>query len=71
MTSWAEPIPLRPMTEDDDMPRSRALEHLILLPSLPEPSPARARLDEALGPELAGFLIAALSENQGRGASSP
>lgn len=51
------------------MPRSARLEHLVLLPSLP--APARERLDDALGPELARFLIAALSAGQGRGSSSP
>jgi hypothetical protein len=54
-----------------DLPRSVHLEQLILLPSFPDPSPARDRLERALGRDLASFLIAALSGNQGRGASSP
>ncbi len=53
------------------MPRRAHLEHLVLLPSLPAPTTARDRLDHALGPELARFLITALSASQGRGVSSP
>jgi hypothetical protein len=45
------------------------LARLILLPALPSFDTARERLDAALGPELARFLVTALSESRGRGAS--
>ena len=50
------------------LPHSPRLARLILLPSPPTP---RERLDAALGPELAEFLVAALCIDQGRGSSSP
>jgi hypothetical protein len=43
------------------------LARLLLLPSLPHFATARERLDAALGPELARFLVAALSESHGAG----
>ena len=52
------------------IPHSRRLARLILLPS---PQTASERLEEALGPELARFLVSALTaDGQGRvGSSSP
>jgi hypothetical protein len=65
-------IPLSPASSPlMDTPRSAYLEHLIFLPSFPAPMPARDRLDSALGPDLARFLIAALTAAQSRGSSSP
>ena len=47
---------------------SRRLAHLVLVPAFSTP---RERLDAALGPELARFLLSALT-TQGRvGSSSP
>ncbi len=60
-----------PAAAPEEAPRSIHLEHLILLPSFPAPATARDRLEDALGHELATFLIAALSGSQGRGVSSP
>ena len=45
----------------------KRLARLILLPQLPSFHTARERLDAKLGPELARFLVTALSENHGRG----
>ena len=42
------------------------LARLVLEPALPEIHSARERLDAALGPELASFLVMALSESNGR-----
>ena len=42
------------------------LARLVLQPALPEIHTARERLDAALGPELARFLVMALSESNGR-----
>ncbi len=42
------------------------LARLVLQPALPEIHTARERLDAALGPELARFLVTALSESTGR-----
>ena len=52
------------------IPHSPRLARLILLPAVPT---AKERLDEALGPELARFLVTALvADGQGRvGSSSP
>jgi hypothetical protein len=71
MSSLAQPVPFR-QASPPAMSRSKRLEHLILLPSFPlAQSSARDRLEQALGAPLARFLIAALSENQGRGVFSP
>jgi hypothetical protein len=53
-------------------PRTEHLARLVLVPGLPPlPSP-RERVEDALGRELAGFLISALSGSHGRlGSSSP
>jgi hypothetical protein len=52
------------------LPHSSRLARLLLMPAFPT---ARERLDDALGPELAQFLVAALcADGQGRvGSSSP
>jgi hypothetical protein len=42
------------------------LARLVLQPGLPEIHTARERLEAALGPELARFLVTALSGSQGR-----
>jgi len=42
------------------------LARLVLRSALPEIHTARERLDAALGPELARFLVTALSESHGR-----
>ncbi|HEY4348441.1 MAG TPA: hypothetical protein VGM80_12705 [Gaiellaceae bacterium] len=42
------------------------LARLVMLPALPDLSTARERLDAALGPELAEFLVMALSAAQSR-----
>ncbi len=47
---------------------SRRLAHLVLLPPF---ATARERLDAALGPELARFLISALTAQGRLGSSSP
>jgi hypothetical protein len=47
---------------------SRRLAHLVLVPAYSTP---RERLDAALGPELAGFLLAALTAQGRVGSSSP
>jgi len=47
---------------------SRRLAHLVLVPAFSTP---RERLDLALGPELAGFLLAALTAQGRVGSSSP
>jgi hypothetical protein len=54
----------------DRPPHSRRLARLVLLPDPQTPS---ERLEEALGPELARFLVSALvADGQGRvGSSSP
>src|SRR4029450_5582566 len=58
-----------PKLDGGPLPHSLRLARLILLPSLPTP---RERLDAALGPELAQFLVAALCiTDHGRGSSSP
>jgi hypothetical protein len=50
-------------------PRSTRLARLVLVPGPPTPF---ERLQEALGPELARFLVNALADGQGRrGSSSP
>jgi hypothetical protein len=55
---------------DGRFPHSARLERLLLMPAFPT---ARERLDDALGRELAQFLVAALcADGQGRvGSSSP
>ena len=63
-----------PTAEDDmpELPNSPRLARLVLLEALPIPQTPRERLDEALGPELARFLVTALSDGHGRvGSSSP
>jgi hypothetical protein len=54
----------------DPIPHSRRLARLVLLPSL---DTATLRLEAALGPELARFLVSALcADGHGRlGSSSP
>ncbi|HUY70827.1 MAG TPA: hypothetical protein VMV08_01185 [Gaiellaceae bacterium] len=42
------------------------LARLVLQSALPEIRSARERLDAALGPELARFLVTTLSESHGR-----
>jgi hypothetical protein len=42
------------------------LARLVLLPSLPHFTSARERLDDALGPELARFLVTALAGSDER-----
>jgi hypothetical protein len=50
-------------------PRSTRLAKLVLVPSPPTPF---ERLQDAIGPELARFLVNALADGQGRlGSSSP
>jgi hypothetical protein len=48
------------------------LHHCAAIGRLDEPrAPARSRLDQALGPELAQLLVRALVRRQVRGSSSP
>jgi len=47
---------------------SRRLAHLVLVPAFSTP---RERLDAALGPELARFLLSALTAQGRVGSSSP
>jgi hypothetical protein len=47
---------------------SRRLAHLVLVPAFTN---ARDRLDDALGPELARFLVSALTAQGRVGSSSP
>jgi hypothetical protein len=47
---------------------SRRLAHLVLVPAFSTP---RERLDAALGPELARFLLSALTAHGRVGSSSP
>jgi hypothetical protein len=47
---------------------SRRLAHLVLVPAFTN---ARDRLDDALGPELARFLVSALTGHGRLGSSSP
>ena len=65
----------RQLAESPDSPNgrseviySRRLAHLVLVPAFSTP---RERLDAALGPELAGFLLAALTAQGRVGSSSP
>jgi len=71
-TDAEEVVSRRALEAPPDPPRSHRLARLLLVPALPPlPSP-RERVEDILGRELAGFLISALSESQGRfGSSSP
>jgi hypothetical protein len=53
----------------DDLPAPPwRLARLVLLPALPEADTARERLDAALGPDLAHFLVTALLHDPGTAA---
>ncbi|HWE82272.1 MAG TPA: hypothetical protein VG265_11520 [Gaiellaceae bacterium] len=58
--------PAEPLTFADLPALPARLVRLVLMPSLPHFCSARERLDDALGPELARFLVTALAESNGR-----
>jgi hypothetical protein len=53
--------PAETLAYDAAAPPPARLTRLLLLPALPQLHTARERLDAALGPELARFLVTALA----------